>query len=68
MNNVLSTLLTPDPGALTPLHVVLAAVRKALPKSAAVRRDEAIGLLSDAGYKLSFVAGCLHVAGAKLAI
>jgi len=59
--------ITADPTAVTAAHVLIAAIRAALPPAARPRRDEILAALSQAGYRLQFSNRRLFVAGCKLA-
>ncbi|QDT55509.1 hypothetical protein Pan44_35530 [Caulifigura coniformis] len=63
--NIVSTLLTPAAGTLTPVADIVAAVRKAIPH-AHLKRGEVVAWISEAGHRLTFAGGQLQAADVKL--
>ncbi len=63
---ILSSLLTPEPGTLTPVTDVLNALRKVVPPKARLKRVDVLAMLSQDSHKLQCLNGRLYVSGVKL--
>jgi hypothetical protein len=66
MQIAITECVTQHATSLTPVGDIIAAIRRRLPESARPRRDEVVGALSEAGYRLTYAGGCLHAAGCRL--